>query len=279
MNRDAGSLSTYRHGSSDGWLARLGRAGFLTKGIVYAVIGVLALRAALGTGGSTEGTQGAILEIADQPFGQILLALTALGLFGYALWRIVEATLDPEGVGTDAGGMIKRAAYVVSGISYLGLSVWCAWIVLGNDSDQRSGNSQQEWTAELLNRPFGPWIVGAIGAIIAGVGLYHFYSAYGARFMKHYRTGEMSGTQRRWARRAGRFGLSARGVTFGIIGGFFIQAAIQSDPGEAEGLAGALQTLAEQPYGPLLMGAVALGFVLYGVYCASRARYSRFSNV
>lgn len=280
MDRDVAAFSAHPHRNFDDWIARLGRAGYLTKGVVYAVVGVLAVQVALGAGGSAEGTTGAILEIGDQPFGLLLLGLTAVGLFGYSLWRFMEAWLDLDRAGRDARGIVKRIGYVVSGVMYLGLSVWCAWIVLGDGSAQgaASGDSQREWTARLLSQPFGQWIVGAVGAIVIAVGLYHLYKAYSSRFMKRYDSGELRGKQRRWARRIGRVGLSARGVTFGIIGGFLVQAAVQTDPGEAQGLGGALQTLAAQPYGPWLMGSVAVGFIFYGVYCASQARYSRFST-
>lgn len=278
------SIQSHLYQSSDEWISRIGKAGYLTKGVVYTIVGVLAVKAAVGLGGSTEGTRGAIASIANQPFGQVLLALTAFGLFTYALWRFVEAVLDPGNAGSDARGIAKRIGYFVSGVIYLGLSIWTTWILLGSRSGQGAGSStgggegsRQQWTAELLSQPFGRWIVGGVGAAVIITGLFHFYSAYKARFMKHYDSGEMSAAQRKWARRIGRFGLSARSVTFLIIGGFFIQAALQYDPSEARGLGAAFQTLAGQPYGPWLMGIVAAGFVSYGIYCGLRARYSRFS--
>lgn len=260
------------------WIDPLARIGFATKGVVYALIGILAVRAATNTGGATEGTRGAILSLGDEPFGQILIGATAIGLFGYALWRIVEALVDPENVGSDAEGLAKRAGYAVSGLVYLSLSVWSAWIVLGTGGagSASDGSSRQEWTATVLAQPFGQWVVGTVGAVIVAVGLYHFYRAYRAAFMKKYRRGEMSRSQRRWARRIGIFGLSARGVAFCIIGGFLIQAAVEADPTETRGLSGALETLGGQPYGPWILGIVALGFVAYGVHCFAMARFSRF---
>ena len=265
--------------SVDGLIDRMARFGFITKGIVYAVIGVLAVQAAFTAGGGTEGAQGAIQEIGRQPFGMVLLGLAAIGLLAYALWRFVAAGVDPEGVGTDAKGIAKRIGYAVSGIIYLGLAVLAARIVLGGSASSGGGGggSEAEMTARLMSQPFGQWLVGAVGVIIVGVGLFHFYRAYSASFMKRYNTGEMDARQRTWAKRLGRFGLSARGVTFCIIGGFLIEAAVQANPNETRGLAGALDTLAQQPYGPWLLGIVALGFIAYGVYCVSRARFSSFS--
>ena len=259
------------------WIERLGRIGYVTKGVLYGAIGVLAFQAAFSAAGGTEGTRGAILEIADKPFGQVLLALITLGLFGYALWRLVQSVIGPGDGSSGAKNVIKRIAYFIVGLIYAGLSLWTLSMVLGNGSGGGGdGSSQREWTARLMSQPFGQWLVAGVGAVIVAVALYHFYQAYSARFMRHYNQ-EMTPTQRTWAERVGRFGLAARGVTFCIIGGFVIHAAIQADPDETRGLSGALQTLSEQAYGPWLLGVVALGFIAYGVYCVSRGRFGRFA--
>ncbi len=256
----------------------LARFGYATKGVVYVIVGVLAVMTAVGAGGSTEGSKGAIETIAQQPFGRILVALTALGLIGYVIWRFVQAFKDPEGKGSDAKGIIARIGYAVSGVTYAGLAFLAGRMAISGGSSGGSGDSsKQELTAKLMSQPFGLWLVGAVGAIVIGVGIYHFYRAYKAKFMERYKSGEMSATERRWAKRIGQFGLSARGVTFSIIGGFFIIAALQADPSQAKGLSGALDTLARQPYGPWLLGIVALGLVAYGVYCFSQARYRRIA--
>ena len=278
-SRTSASSPDLSFDSVGGLIDRMARLGFITKGVVYGVIGVLAVQAAFTAGGGTEGTRGAIREIGQQPFGQVLLGLAAIGLLAYALWRFIAAGVDPEGEGTDAKGIAKRIGYAVSGVIYLGLAVWAATIVLGGSSASGGGDggSGAAWTARLMAQPLGQWLVGAVGIVIICVGLFHFYRSYNASFMKRYNTGEMNARQRVWARRLGRFGLAARGVTFCIIGGFLVEAALQANPNETRGLAGALDTLARQPYGPWLLGIVALGFIAYGVYCVSRARFSSFS--
>jgi hypothetical protein len=276
MFSSAKSATRQAQRASGGWVETGARFGYATKGVIYIIIGVLATQAAIGAGGATEGSKGAIETIAGQPFGRILLGVTALGLIGYVIWRLVQATLDPEHEGTDVKGIAIRLGYAVSGVAYAMLAFLAARIALSVGGGGGE-NSQQALTATVLAQPFGQWLVGAIGVIVIGVGLVHFYLAYKAEFMRQY-TGEMSPTQRRWARRIGQGGLSARGVTFGIIGGFLIQAAVQADASEAKGLGGALQMLAEQPYGPWLLAVVALGLVAYGVYCFSQARYRRVST-
>ena len=261
-------------------IEKLARAGYLTKGVVYTIIGVLAFQAAIGAGGQTSGSRGAIREIAEQPFGQFLLILTAIGLLGYAIWRFIEAIKDPEGKGSDAEGIVKRLGYAGSGVIHAFLAFYAASIVFGwsTGSSGGSGGGKEAWTAQLLAQPFGQWLVGLAGAITIGVGLYQFYKAYKAKFMEKYKTGEMSPTERTWAERLGRFGLSARGVVFSLIGFFLIQAALQSDASETKGLGGVLDTLAQQPYGPWLLGLVALGLIAYAVHCFARARYRRLQT-
>lgn len=260
------------------WLETFARVGYAAKGVVYTIIGVLAVQAAFTGGGQAEGSRGAIREIASQPFGQVLLILTAAGLACYAVWRLVMAALDPEREGTDAKGLVKRIGYAVSGLVNLALAYFAVRLVIGGaGSGGGGGSSQEEMTARLMSEPYGLWIVGAIGAIIVGVGLYHFYRVYTAKFMRKY-DAEMSLDKRRLARRIGRLGLAARGVAFCLIGSFFIDAAISQNPGEAGGLSEAFRTLLQQPYGPWLLGAVAVGFVCYGLYCFSYARYRRFQT-
>ena len=256
------------------WVATLARLGYATIGVVYVMIGTLATQAALGTGGALEDTRGVLVTIARQPFGRLLLGAIALGLSGYVLWRFVQACVDPERKGTDAGGLLTRLGCAVSGVAYAGLAVLAARMALGT-SGRGGHGTEQEWTAVVLAQPFGPWLVGMIGGIIIGVGLVHFYRAYTAHFMQEYATGEMSVRQQRWAKWLGQWGLAARGVTFGIIGGFLLYAGISTDPSEARGLGGALVVVAQQPYGPWLLGVVALGLVAYGLFCLSQALYRR----
>lgn len=260
------------------WLETFARVGYFAKGIVYIVVGILAVQAARAGGGETAGPRGAIEEIATQPFGQALLILTAVGLACYAIWRLTMAALDPEREGTDAKGLVKRIGYAVSGIVNLALAYFAVRLVMGGAGGGDGGSSQQEeMTARLMSEPYGLWIVGAIGAIIVGVGLYHFYRVYTAKFMRKY-DAEMSLDKQRLARRIGRLGLAARGVAFCLVGSFFIEAAISQSPDEAGGLSEAFSTLLQQPYGPWLLGVVAVGFICYGIYCFANARYRRFQT-
>lgn len=256
------------------WVERLARLGYIAKGIVYAIVGVLAVQAAFGIGGQTTDTKGALGTIAAQPFGTFLLVLLTIGLIGYVIWRFIQAIQDPEHKGDKAKDWARRLGYGISGLVYASLALSAMKLIAGSGGGS-SSNSTQDWTARLLSQPFGQWLVGTVGAFIIGLGFYQFYRAYKAKFRQQLKLREMSPAEETWAIRIGRFGTAARGVVFVIIGFFLIQAALHSNPKEARGLDGALQTLAQQPYGPWLLGIVALGLVAYAIHMWVQARYRR----
>ena len=259
--------------SAQPWMERLARLGYATEGAVYALIGLLAAGAAFGAGGRTTGQRGAFEVVAKSPFGSVLLGLIAVGFLGYALWRSLQAIMDPDGEGTDVKALGKRVGYGVSALVYAGLAFSAAGLVFGTASD--SGGSTDDWTALLLSWPLGQVLVVGVGAIVVGVGLHELYQAYKADFLEYLKLDEMGEKARQWTKRWGRLGIAARGIVLGIVGAFLIRAALEYDPQEARGLGGALQTLVQQPLGPWLLGAVALGLVAYGLFMLSVARYRR----
>jgi hypothetical protein len=253
----------------------LARFGYAAKGIVYITIGVLAAYAAFTTGGRTTDTRGALEEILSQPYGKYLLGAIAIGLAGYALWRFVQAVKDTENKGSGAKGIAVRIGYAVIGVIYAGLAFSALQLVLGSGGESKGDSTSKEWTATLLSQPFGQWLVGAVGLGFVAAAVSHFYKAYTAKFREKLMTSQMSEKAQNFALRTGQFGLTARGVVFGLIGAFLIQAALHSNAGEARGLGGALSALGQQTYGQLLLGVVALGLVAYGFYMLVLARYRR----
>lgn len=257
------------------WVEWLARFGFAAKGIVYMIIGALAVQVAIGSGGQTTGPSGAFASLLNAPFGQVLLGLVAVGLFGYAVWRFVQAWLDPDDEGSDTEGIVKRIGFAISGIIYTGFGIQATRLALGSGSASGGESQAQHWTARLMSQPFGVWLVGIVGLIVIGVGLYQFYRAYSAKFVNKLKTLEMNHQERTWAERAGRVGFAARGVVYLIIGGFLAVSALRTNPQEAVGFGEALQKLAQQPYGPWLLGLVAAGLVAYGFFAIVLARYRR----
>lgn len=261
--------------SAQPWMERLARLGYATEGAVYSLIGLLAAGAAFGTGGRATGQHGALEVVAGSPFGGILLSLIAVGFLGYALWRSVQAIADPDREGTDVKALGKRVGYGASALIYAGLAFSAVGLVFGSASQE--GGTPDDWTALLLSWPLGQVLVVGVGIAVIGVGLRELYQAYKARFLEYLKLDEMGGRVRKWTERWGRLGVAARGIVFGVVGTFLIRAALEYDPQEARGLGGALQTLAQQPLGPWLLGAVALGLIAYGLFMLSVARY-RYIN-
>ena len=256
------------------WVEPVARIGYATKGAVYILIGVLAVFAALDAGGRTTDTQGAFKEIYSKPFGQVLLGVIALGLAAYAIWRVSEAFFDAEGKGSDLKGIAIRIGYASSGFFHAALAFSAARLVLGERAES-SEQSHKSRTAQIMQLPFGTLLIGIIGAAFIGFGLYQIYKGYKSKFRKKLEVGAMSEREDKWATRFAKAGLSARGIVFSMIGYFLIVSALHYDPNEVRGLGGALRSLAGQPYGKVLLGIVAAGLAVYGLYMLVEAKYHR----
>jgi uncharacterized membrane protein YidH (DUF202 family) len=250
-----------------GWLAR---AGFIGRGVIYGIIGILALKLALGDGGEATDQQGALTTIAQQSFGEVLLILVAIALAGYALWRLVRAAVGHGAEQRDDG--TDRLAAVASGIAYAILCVTAVQILIGSGS---SSGSTKQTTGGVLDWTGGPVLVAIAGAILIGVAAYQAYKGLGKKFLEDAKTQEMGSTVRTGYTWVGVLGLVARAVIFALVGYGLIKAAIDYDPDEAVGLDGALLTLTQAKYGPLLLGIVAAGLAVFGIYSFADARYRK----
>ncbi|SFG24692.1 protein of unknown function [Halobacillus alkaliphilus] len=259
------------------WIRRLARFGYMAKGVVYALVGILAFMAAIGVGGKTTGTSGMLKSLAGVPSGNIILWIIGIGLICYIGWVFIKAIKDPTNEGKGAKGIISRVGYMVSGVVYGALALKAINIASSAGSSSGGGGSKQTMSAKLLAQPFGAWIIGAIGVIIIGYGLYEFIGGATQKFLKKFRTGEMDHHEYKVAKNSGTAGLIARGSVLGLIGYFFVQTALTSDASQAKGLDGALSEVASNPFGQWILGVVAAGLILYGVYQIIRGRYEHMS--
>ncbi|HEY7849324.1 MAG TPA: DUF1206 domain-containing protein [Ktedonobacterales bacterium] len=259
------------------WFTALARLGYAAKGLVYIVIGWLALMTAVSAGGQTTDPQGAITAIYQHPFGKTLLVIIFVGFVGYALWQFARAAFNPDGEGDVRKDTVRRIGYAVVGVTYLGFALAALRLALQHVAPQGSNASTQDWTARLLSAPGGVALVVIVGLIVLGVAAGLFYEAWKLRFERAFPLGQMSDIERKLTRYTGRYGIGALGAIFIVIGLFLIDAAVHHDPQRARGLAGALATLAAQPFGPWLLGLVALGLIAYGVYGWVEARYRRIT--
>ncbi len=260
-----------KHPESSDALKALARFGFLSKGVVYALLGVLALMAAWGEGGGITDPQGSLKVMGSGPFGAVVVTLVGIGLAGYALWRFVEAIRDPRGVGTDGKGIAKRIGYAASGVVNGALAFTAFQMVFAG----RPGRSQESVISQVMSAPFGQFLVGALGVAIVLAAFAQFYQAYKERYMDDLKTGEMSPRQRSWTEKVGKLGLAARGVVFTIIGVAITRAAINHSPGQSKGIGEALKDIGASDWGTGLLTIVALGFVAYAVYMLSCVRFRK----
>jgi Domain of Unknown Function (DUF1206) len=257
------------------WVERLARVGYVTKGAVYIIVGALATLAAFRAGGKTTDHQGAFKEIFTQPLGGVLTIIVGVGLTAYALWRIIQAMVDAEGKGSDMKGLAIRSVYTFSGLVHAALAASAFKVVLNGGNSGSGDQEKREWTASLMQMPFGTWVVGIIGAGFLAAAAWNVYKGNKFKFRKRLDVGDMNETEDTLAKRSGQIGHTARGVVFAIIGVFLIRAAIKYDPNEAGGLGDALRTLAGSPLGPWVLAVVAVGLVAYGGYMMIEAKYHR----
>ena len=256
-------------------LETAGRVGYAFKGVLYVLLGVLAVDTAL-EGGDTEGQQGALAAVAESPFGGVLLTVLGIGLAAYALWRLAMAVLDPEREGSDAEGWAHRIGYAISGVAYGSLAFAAYRIVQGGGGGEENGAEQGAQTA--LSLPGGRGVLALVAIAVLGYGVYELVRAKRASFMDKLALSGEGAQHRQSVERLGRAGLAARGVVYSIIGFLLGTAALRADPDEAVGLDGALSALRDQPYGAVLLGLVGLGLAAYGLYCWVNARYRRFEG-
>ena len=253
-------------------LAWLARVGLVARGVVYGIIGILALKLAVGSGGKATTQRGALMTLAQEPFGKALLIATAVGLAGYAAWRLVRAGIGHGTEQNDSG--LQRVAGVASGVAYATLCVTAVKILTGANS-RGGSNSPKQTTGGVLGWTGGTVIVGVVGAILIGVALFQGYKGVSKRFLDDSKTRDMSRRVKRGFTAIGVFGHLARMVVFGLIGYGLVKAAVDYNPRSAIGLDGALNKLLHNSYGPFLLGVVAAGLIGFAVYSIADARYAK----
>jgi len=255
----------------------LGRVGIAARGVLYLILGILAIQFARGQTSSEDVSQtGAFAKLAEQPFGKFLLVALTAGLAALCLWRFIQALVGDPVEGDEAK---DRLEFLGKGIVYAALVVTAVKVTMdswdGASTSQESGNQDpQQASSFLFDLPAGRFLVGLLGSVLIAFALYQTYKhVVKARFME--RLSPPPGRSAKGIEALGRAGYAARGVVFTISGIFFIVAAVQYDPKESKGLSGALQTLADESWGRIVLWATAIGLALFGLYCFAESRYRR----
>lgn len=255
------------------WVERFMRFGYVVRGVIYLVIGVIALRLVFGIRGAAMTQTGAIVTIGRQPFGSFLLISVCVGLASYALWNAVCALLDPFHEGHSPGALVNRAGLASSAIAYAGLLVITIRFMVGTHLHSATSYA---WISGLLAKPYGAWLIGIVGlATTAGAILGEIVPGIRGSFRDNLDLARRSRAEHRWAMRLGRVGIITRGIVFAIIGIYLVAAAFHANPHHQTGTDGALLGLARQPFGMALLAGAGLGLVTFGVFSIMCARWTR----
>jgi hypothetical protein len=250
------------------------RAGLTARGVIYLLVGVLALRVAFGHGTQQADRTGALAALAQKPFGAVRGWALGVGLAGMAVWRLSEAVFGAAGA--HGRKPAKRLMALIRCVFY----VFVAWSVLsfaaGSGGGGRSSDTQsRDLTARALHVPAGQWLVGAAGAGIAVAGVWIGVQALRRTYADKLKLGELSPPVRRMVDVTGVGGGTARGLVFATAGAFAIRAAVDYRPDQAKGLDDTLRSFADTPFGPWLLVLVAAGLVLFGLFSFALARWRR----
>lgn len=246
----------------------IARIGYVVLGIVHIVIGALAI--SITTGGGQNADQGGAMEqIRNAPLGAVLLWVIALGLAALAVWQVAEAIAERDPDTKKKWG--RRVKFIGTAVAYLAIAITALVYALGGRSD--SSQSTQSFSAKLLATPGGVALLVLVGLIVLAVGVAFVIRGFTRAFEKNLYL--PAGTARKGIVAFGVVGYVAKGIAVAVTGVLFVVAAITHDPQTAGGLDSALHTLAELPFGALILWVVGGGLVIYGLFCFARARYAR----
>jgi hypothetical protein len=251
------------------WLARL---GFSAKGVLYGVVGLLAFLAAIGEGGRITDSDGALRAIVSQPFGRTMLLIVAVGLFGYAAWRTLEGIVDSEGRGHEPKDIAVRGSYVARGL----LHGFLGWKVLQfYRGVSVAGTSEEALVAETFTWPLGEWVVILIGLGLLGFAVYQLFRAATTKLGRQFDIDSLRRDVGEWAVHVCRTGIAARGIVFGVVAWFLIQAGMTGRASKTADSADAIRIVADwpEPFGSWLLAGVGAGLLAYGVFQALNAKY------
>ncbi|WP_460793251.1 DUF1206 domain-containing protein [Nocardioides pacificus] len=273
-----------RRAEDSDWIDRAVRFGLVVYGVVHLVIAWLALQLALGDQEGSASSTGALHELAQQSFGRVLIWLVAFGMALLVLWRLLEMAVGHRE--DDGADLWKhRAGDAFKAIVYGALAFTAFQVAQGAGSSGGSsggsggkkggggGSSSDGYTAQVMNWPGGQFLVGAAGLAVIGYGAVQIWKGLSEKHTKDLASEGKTGDAGRAYILLGKIGYVAKGVAVGVIGALFVYAAATHDPKKSGGLDEALHKVLQQPFGPFLLGAIALGIGCYGLFCFARARH------
>jgi hypothetical protein len=274
----AGSLARRRRGNTTPTTAPshaldiLARLGFTARGVIYVLIGLLALAIAFGKRAPAADRTGALQLVAAQPFGKVLLWLLVVGFAAMSLWRFAQAVYGVKGDGHHGG---DEALAACRGVVYAVFSFGTWHFVQQNLLPQSTNQQSTDFTAKAMAHSGGRILVVVVGIVIVGIGLYMIRQGVTKGFLEDLQFAGTSARTRTLVERLGMIGNVARGVVFAAIGVFMVIAAVHFDPAQAKGIDATLRSFAHTPLGPWLLAVVAVGMSVFGIYSMCEARWHR----
>lgn len=257
------------------------RLGYGAKSLIYVVIGILAIKVALGTSNILANEDDALASIGQSLFGRILLGVIFVGLVGYSIYSFVKIFNKSPSTDKPFKRIINKIGFLISAIAYAVL-IPSAYTYAFGTSSMVPIVIQNIQLKDILGTIFltslGKWIVALIGLIVLGDGLYQIYYSLHMHFDRQIKPYRLSPKQIKIIKFMGRFGTLSRAIVFSLIGIFFIFAAYRSNSLEAKGIDGALLFILNQPYGSWLLGIIALGFISFGVYSLLSCFWFKFKR-
>lgn len=253
------------------WMDRGARIGLVAYAAVYLLVAWLCVQLALGDHEGRPSSTGALRELTQQPFGEVLLWVVVVGMVFLVVWKGLEAAVghrDEQDAGTRAR---KRVMSAFKAVLYAAVAV--SGLGIATHSGSGGGGSQTTWTATVMGWPGGQLLVGAVGLAIICYGGYQVWTGWTEEFAEKLDAEGRSGRSGRAYLAFGKAGYTAKGIAIGLVGALFAYAAITHDATRSGGLDEALLTVLRQPFGPVLLGLIGLGLACYGVFTLARARH------
>jgi hypothetical protein len=260
-----------RQVNNNPWFERGVRVGLFGYGIVHLLIGWLALQLAFGDRSGNPDQQGALQQLAQESYGEVLLWLIGVGLLFMAVWQVFEAIWghtsrdEPKRTMKRVSSAVKVVIYAVIGVSAIKFAL---------NAQSSSKNSTDQMTADLMKQPAGQWLVAAVGIAILVAGAMQVKRGITKSFTRDLTGDATSGTSGTAVEKFGQVGYISKGIAIGIVGVLFVWAAWDHDPQKAGGLDSALFKVLDQPFGPVLLAAIAIGIIAFGLYCFAWAKYA-----
>ena len=261
-----------RQAADSRWVERTARVGLAARGLVYVLIGILALQVAFVDRAERADQQGAFQTLAHNGFGKVILWVVILGFVGYGLWQATEAAWGHRTEHDERERTANRAESAVKAAIYLLLALVAFRVVTGSS---QSGQGGEQVTAKALQLPGGQILVGLAGVAIVAAAVLLAWRGLRTKFEEHLDLSELGPGARSALINLGKVGYIARGIVFALVGILVIAAAVTFDPDKARGMDAALRQVAAQPYGPWLLSLMALGLMCFGVYSFAESRYRR----